>query len=193
MAQQQPLEDIVGDLRGASNDQDISVGKLVEAFDDRPAGVVVTLLAFLALIPVIGGLPGAPVVIALLILTMLIKPYFGGGGIWVPGFIAKRKIPAEKLEKGLDAAEPWAKWIDGLTSERLRFIVAGQVPRSIVFGLVALLAIALVPLGLIPAGITPAALGILVFGLALVVQDGLFAIIGYAFSAASAYMLFQFL
>lgn len=193
MPTQKPLEEIVSDLRSEAGSGQMTIGSTVKAFEDRPAGVLVTLLAFLALIPFIGGLPGAPFIIAGLILAVLFKSFFGGGGIWLPDRIAERPIPQEKFNRGLDVAAPWARRVDSLTSERLRVLVGSRSAKAAIFACVTLLAVALIPLGLIPAGIAPAALGLLLFGLAVMAQDGLLAIIGYALSAASGYLIVQFL
>lgn len=192
MATQHPLEDIVNDLKNSATAEKMSVGELVGAFEDRPVGALITMLAFLALIPFIGGLPGAPIVIAGLTLAVLARSAFGHGGIWLPGPVANRSIGRERLQKGLDAARPWARRVDALTSERLSFIVDNRSARLAVLACVAMLAICLIPLGLIPAGIAPAAAGMLVFGLSLMARDGLLAVVGYVFTGAAAWMLLRF-
>lgn len=180
MKDSKPLELLLDDLSDANGQEMVSVGQLVATFEDRPVGVLVTLFGMLALIPFIGGLPGAPIVISLLTLFTLGKPLFGGNGLWVPKFVANREIGTDKLDKAVEGARPWARRVDNLTSERLEFLVAPQAARIVILAVVALLAISLIPLGLIPGGIAPAALGMLVFGLALSARDGLFALAGYA-------------
>jgi hypothetical protein len=193
LAENRPLEGLLDDLAEANASGGVKVGELIGTFEDRPAGVLITLFAMLALIPFIGGLPGAPIVISLLILYALGKSLFGGKGLWVPAFVARREISNIRLEKGIDVTRPWARRIDRLTTKRLSFLVAPGPARFAVLGVVAILAIGLVPLGLIPAGITPAALGLLVFGLALTARDGLFALAGYALTAVATFLTFRLL
>ncbi|WP_424930420.1 exopolysaccharide biosynthesis protein [Amaricoccus tamworthensis] len=185
MAEAQPVQSVIDDLRDEASQGEVTVGKVVHAFEDRSVGVLLTLLGLLLLVPVIGGLPGAPYVMAFLILAAVAQSFLQTGGIWLPGFLKERDIPKDKLDSGLDMAEPWARRIDRITGERLTFLAGSQAARIPIFVCVVILALSLLVLGLIPAGILPAALGIFVFGLALMSRDGFLVIAGYLLTAAA--------
>lgn len=188
MPESRPLERVIDDLEQAAGSGEVSVGHLIAAFEDRSLGVLITLLGFLALVPVVGGLPGAPVAIAFLLLAAVAQSFLGRGGIWAPGVLRRRRIGTERLRRALDAARPWAERIDSLTGQRLEFLVASRPARLVMIACVAALAVSLLPLGLIPAGIAPAAAAITLFGLALTSRDGLLALVGYGFAAAAVWV-----
>lgn len=186
MAEDRPLEAVIDDLKAtASEGDEVTVGDMVAAFEDRSLGAILTVLGLLLLVPVVGALPGVPFVFAVLILTAVGQSFMRRGGLWVPSFVGDRKIGTERLTGALDRAEPWARRIDGLTVQRLAPLVASRQARLGIMACVAVLAVSLLALGLVPAGIVPAALGILVFGLALMSRDGLLALIGYALTATA--------
>lgn len=186
---EQNLEAIIDDLDGLSDGGEVSVGDLVDRMQDRPVGVLLAIIGLFALIPFIGGLPGAPVVLALLTLGVVAQSQIQSAGIWLPDAIRRRSFDADRLGKGLKHARPWASRIDRLTGRRLTALADSSVARRVILGIVVCLAVAMVPLGLIPAGIAPAALAILVFGLALMARDGLLALVGYLLTAAAAWMV----
>jgi len=188
VAENQPLQAVIGDLRSAADQSEVTVRDLVAAFEDRSLGAILTLLGFLLLLPPVGALPGAPYIIALLILGAVAQSLLQRGGIWVPEFVGKRTIGADRLGRGLDGAEPWARRVDALTLERLTPLVASRQARMGILACTVVLALSLLPLGLVPAGILPAALGILVFGLALMSRDGLLALIGYALTIGAIWL-----
>ena len=69
-------------------------------------------------------------------------------------------------------------------------LAAGPINRWIISLAAALLALTFYPLEIVPWGVTVPALGILAFGLGLMACDGLFVLLGYAFSASTAYLFY---
>jgi len=53
-----------------------------------------------------------------------------------------------------------------------------------------LLALTMIPLALVPWGVLPPALGIVLFGVAMIGRDGVFAIAGYVLSAVTLGVMF---
>ncbi len=185
MAEQRPLETVISDLRDQADGDGVSVGDFVAALEDRSLGGLLAVLGFLLLVPVVGGLPGAPVVVSVLILGAVAQSFLQSGGLWLPGVVRERRVDADRLRGFLDRAEPWAERVDRLTGHRLGFLAESRAARLAIVGCVVVLALSLIFLGLVPAGIVPAALGILVFGLALMARDGVLVLIGYAMTGAA--------
>lgn len=192
MAQEiRPLEDVLDDFAQTVDEQGTSVDALVHAFEDRSLGVVLVILSGILLIPFVGGLPGAPDIVATLILIFVVQSWFGRKGVWVPNFIGKREVGEETLEKSIEKARPWAQRIDRLLKTRMSVLVKNRPARVLISLICAVLALSIYVLGFVPFAMLPAAAAIFAFGLALIGRDGLLALIGYLFVAGTAYATFQ--
>lgn len=187
------LEDILDDLGNSGNGEKTSVGEMLDAFKNRSLGVLLTLLGALAAIPVIGGLPGAPLVLCVLIFVAIGQSIFAYGGLWAPERIRRVEINSAKLAKGIDRAKPWARRIDGLVKNRLAWLAEGKIATTAIVTSATILALSFLPLSFVPWGVGAPALAITAFGLALLGKDGLFALFGYAFVAATLYVALVFL
>lgn len=170
----------------------ISVDEVVTALNDRGFGVVCALIGTLAAIPVIGGLPGVTLLSAALVLLIAGQYVAGRRRLWIPSALGRLSLEWATFEKGLDAARPYARWVDGFISPRLDWLVGGDGERRVIAGAMCVLALTMFPLALIPWGVFPSALAIAAFGIAITGRDGLFALAGYALTAIAVYVLYAF-
>lgn len=189
----QTLEDIIDDLHDTADGGAVTVGSILDAFENRPLGVLLALLGMLASIPVIGGLPGAPVVLCGFILAAIGQSVFAEGGLWAPARLRAVEIDSDRIEGAADKAKPWARRIDAVVKERLAWLATGRIAHGVIVACSAILALAFVPLGLVPWGVLVPAMAIAAFGLALTGKDGVFALFGYALVAVTALMGFGLL
>ncbi len=187
------LEDILDHLGNSGNGETTSIGEMLDAFKNRSLGVLLTLLGALAAIPVIGGLPGAPLVLCILIFVAIGQSIFSDGGLWAPQRLRRIEINSAKLAKGIGKAKPWARRIDNLVKNRLSWFAEGRIATFAITTCATILALSFLPLSFVPWGVGAPALAITAFGLALLGKDGLFALFGYAFVAATLYVALVFL
>ncbi len=188
------LEGILNDLSTAAHGEEtVTVGGMLDAFKNRSLGVLLALFGALAMIPIIGGLPGAPLVLCAFILTAIGQSVFAQGGLWAPKRLRAVSLDTAKVEKAVGWAKPWAKRIDGIVKARLEYFASGPVAQGFIILCCALLALAFLPLSFIPWGVGLPAAAITGFGLALLGKDGLFALVGYAFVGGTIWMAFVFL
>lgn len=184
------LTDVLDDLVDASNGGEISVDDVLDAFDDRGFGVLCTVLGLIAAFPVIGAIPGVSVVVGLMVLLIAGQAIFGLQHPWVPTVLRERSIPDEKLEKGADKARPYTEWIDQYIKPRLEWLTHGALRRRLIAVAMCVMAVLMIPLALVPWGVQPPATAIVMFGIALVGRDGVFAALGYALAAISVFFFF---
>jgi len=195
----QTLEGILEDLKetadvdGNGDGEAVTVGSVLDDFENRPFGVLLALFGMLASIPIIGGLPGAPVAFCGFVLVSIGQSVFSNGGLWAPDRLRKVEIGEDKIEGAVSMARPWARRIDGVVKERLTWLSTGRVAHAAIVVCSALLALSFLPLSLIPWGAQAPAMAIAAFGLALMGKDGLFALLGYGLVTATLYMAFRFL
>lgn len=188
-----PLSGVLDDLDGSGRDDAVSVGEVLDTFEHRSLGVLLTLLGLIAALPIIGGIPGMSILTGTLILLAVGQSFLGGGALWMPDFVRRQEIGRDKLEKAVEKTRPWVERVDRLLKPRLMVLVKGRPQRWTVAVAAALLAVTLYPLAVVPYGVTPPALGVLALGLGLMACDGLFVLIGAAFAAVTAYVLYMFL
>lgn len=184
-----PLSSVLDDLKESGREEVVSAGEVLELFERRSVGVLLTLFGLLAVLPVIGDVPGASIVIGTLILITIGQSLVGGGTLWMPDFVRRREIGRVRFDRIIEKARPWVTWVDRLLKPRLTTLVAGRTQRWTVSVAAALLAVTFYPLAFVPFGVNAPALGVLALGLGLMACDGLMVLLGYVCAAVTASML----
>ncbi len=172
---------------GERNDT-VTVHQLREEIGERSFGPFLVVPALIELSP-IGGIPGLPTVIAIIISLFCVQIAFGRKHLWLPDFVEKRKMPGEKLQRGLHFVRPPARWIDKILKPRLRWITKPPA-LQVVAVLCVLLAATVPPLEIVPFASSLPMGAIALFGLALMVRDGAVAILAGCLAAGTGYMLY---
>lgn len=177
---------------GTSGNGRVSVGDMVTALNDRGFGAVCALIGILAAMPIIGGLPGASLFAAALVLLIAGQQVVGRHRLWLPSFLSKRAIDRDTFKSGVEKAKHYVGWADKLIHPRLGWLVNGRTERRLIAAAMCILALTMIPLALVPWGVFPPALAIAAFGIAILGRDGLFAAAGYALTAVTVYVLYAF-
>ena len=134
-----------------------------------PALILVSPLSIIPLMPTLGGL---------VILTISIQAFFGRSHLWLPRFLASRRVSGPQLKRAVESLRKPARWLDGKSRHRLRFLSAPPMDR------IALLAVMVVAatwpfLELLPMFTSVSAGGVALVAFALMVRDGYVLIAGY--------------
>ncbi|MGF1550816.1 MAG: exopolysaccharide biosynthesis protein [Sphingomonadaceae bacterium] len=181
-----PLETLLEDALGGDNGGGkVTLGDIFDAFGDRSFGPVVALLSLLVILPPLGGVPGFPALVGLLIVLLAGQQLLGREQPWIPGRVRRIGFRRDKAVKARDNAVKVARRIDPLLAPRLQW-AAGQTARLAAALCCILLSILFVPLELIPFAVALPASAVLFFGLGLAARDGLLMLIGFAITVASA-------
>lgn len=165
----------------------VSVGDVVEKFGARSYAPLLIVPALVGISPV-GGIPGVPTFLAVIILLFAVQMVFGRSHLWLPGIIENRAIKGEKVEKSAEKLRRPAKWIDALFNERLKPL-AGKKAARVAAVIVVLLCIAVPPLELLPFAVMLPMAVIAAFGIALLVRDGLIMLLAFLGSGAVVYVV----
>jgi len=134
-----------------------------------PSLILVSPLSIIPLMPTIGGL---------VILTISIQAFFGRDHLWLPGFLATRRLSGAQLKRAVNYLRKPAAWLDRNSRHRLRFLSASPMDR------IALLAVMVVAatwpfLEILPMFTSISAGGVALIAFALMVRDGFVLIAGY--------------
>ena len=162
----------------------VTLEDVLRRLGTRSYGPGLFLISLISMLPPISITPGLPVItgsVTLLLAAQLLvlRPY-----PWLPRRLLRVSFAREKLERVVVRARPWAKYISVVVRPRLTLFV---MPPFLNF--IALICIGLglvtVPLAGLPAGENIPAAAVLLFGLALTVDDGLLALFGLAAAGAT--------
>ncbi|MGB3626975.1 MAG: exopolysaccharide biosynthesis protein [Henriciella sp.] len=173
-----PLENVLERAIEETDGDEVTFGALLDLFGHRSFGPIVVMLGLLTLIPPLGGIPGLPAIVGLVIVLFSIQIVFGAEHIWVPGFIENRSISKDKLKKADENAGKWLSRIDKLISERLRFLT-GKWATYFAAIVVTLLGLLMIPLEMVPFVVGVPGAAVVLFGLAFVARDGVLMLLGF--------------
>lgn len=175
-------------MRGALISESVTVGALLRAMDTS-AQPVMLLLPALVLVTPLSGIPGLSSLGGLTIALVAFQILAGRRSIWLPQVVLRRTFSADRLSRGLDRVERFARLIDKNTAPRMRwfFDFPGRQLSQITCVLCGL---AMPFLELVPFSATTLAAAVVILAVGLLVRDGLFAAIGLtAFGLAIALLV----
>lgn len=192
MDNEHPVESVISRAIKDTDGDTVSVSDLLDLFEDRSFGPIFLLLGLLVVLPPLGGIPGLPAVVGVLILLFSLQRLLGRSHIWLPSFIGDLSISKSKLQSAEGKAQPALAAADSMITDRLSWVINGP-SRYLAFVLVSLLALLMIPLELVPFAVALPGAAIALVGAALFSRDGALMILAYATSAAAFYALWRFL
>lgn len=154
----------------------VAVDEIKKAIGQRSFGLFLFVPAILEISPV-GGIPGLPTVLALIIVLFALQLLIGRREFWIPGFIARRSVKSDKLEKGLNKVRPVVRWLDRISRKRLPW-ATGSGFLKIIAATCIVLAASVPPLELLPFASTAPFSAICLFGLGITTRDGALILLG---------------
>ncbi len=166
------LSEISDNLNELASEQDsVSVGHIIEKLGSRGYAPFLIVPAAIEISP-IGGLPGVPTILAVIILVVASQMAFGRKHLWLPELLRQRSMASKRVSKALDKLDPMIQKLDSwFSNERLSILT--QAPATNIAALACiLLALTVPPLEFIPFASTAPMATIALIGIALLVHDG---------------------
>ncbi|MFC6196508.1 exopolysaccharide biosynthesis protein [Ponticaulis profundi] len=191
MADTQPLEHVLETAAEEAEGEKVSVGDLLDLYSHRSFGPIFLLLGLLTVVPPLGGIPGLPAAVGVVILLFSLQMIFGAEHIWLPDFIEKLSIKKDKIETANEKSKGVLKFIDQLITERLEWATSGPA-KYVAAILVSVMALAMIPLELVPFAVAIPGTAICMVGVALLARDGALMLLAYALSAIAIGVLVVF-
>jgi hypothetical protein len=179
------LEDLLHELDKAAdgNGPKVSVGEIMETIGRRSFGPLLLLGGLLGMTPV-AAVPTAPSLIALITILVSVQLLFGRKTIWIPRFIEKLSVKAERVKKTVHVSEKPARVVDKLVRPRLQALTKPMADRVVALVCI-LVALCVPPLELLPFAAFIPSLAIATFGLGLIARDGLLVLIAFVISTSA--------
>lgn len=163
----------------AGEGERVSLDLMMDEVGRRSFGPLLLLGGLLMAAPVVGDIPGVPVMLGIFVLIVSVQLLLGRDHFWLPQWLLRRSVASEKLNK---AAGKWlrrpAVFVDRFLRRRLVFLTQAWGARSI--ALASSLLVLVTPVAeFIPFSANGVGLGLVLFGLALIAHDGVMAMIGW--------------
>ncbi len=165
----------------------VSVGEVIECFGHRSYGPFLLVPALFGISP-IGGIPGVPTFLALVVGLFAFQMLFGRTDLWLPAFLKKRSVTGSKLSEAADKLQSVGRWMDRLFEGRLGVLTREPFPR-IAAAVTVLLCCLVPPLELLPFAVAGPMAVIGAFGIALMVSDGLLMLVALVGSGTVAWFV----
>lgn len=165
----------------------VSLDMVLDAVGPRSFAPVLLLVGLILFSP-LSGIPGLPTLMAILVLIVAVQLLIGRHHFWMPQWILRRSISKKKLLQALKWLDKPAAFIDRWLKPRLRFLVrrTGTFLTALTCTAIAL---AMPVMELVPFSSSVAGLALAIFGLALVAQDGLLAVVAFILTGLVVFMV----
>jgi len=178
------LEHVLDALISLARRQErVSVADAQRELGARGFGPFLFVPALVEISPV-GGIPGVPSLMALIVAVTALQMLAGRNEFWLPGFLRRCAVGSSRLDAGLARARPVVRRLDRLLRCRLEWM--GRRPWMQGVALVCLLcAAAVVPLELLPFVSSVPFSAIALIGLGLIGRDGAVVLLGTLVAAGA--------
>lgn len=155
----------------------VSVSQVLECIGRRSFGPLILVPGLVVLSP-IGGMPGVPTMVAMLVALTAGQLLLGRRYFWLPNWLLKRKTPQRYFSKTLAFMRPVARFTDGTLRSRVRWMT-GPIGARVVALFVLVIAIVMPPLEIVPFANSACGAALTAFGLSLIARDGILATLAF--------------
>ncbi|SMX38423.1 exopolysaccharide biosynthesis protein [Maliponia aquimaris] len=171
------LGELLEAMRPLDGDTRVSVGDVLGRVGDQSFAAVILVPAVVLVSP-ISGIPGSPTIGALITILVSVQALMGRRHLWLPGFLCRRSITADRMNRALDWLSRPARWMDRWSSDRLS-LLSSRAFRPLAYAAVTLIALSWPVLELLPfvTSFFAGAVAMLMYG--IMTRDGLFMLWGY--------------
>lgn len=177
--QPEAMVEVIEDIHDAVEDSgETHVGDLLDAMG-KTSFIPVLMVPALAVVSPLSGVPGFSSVAGLTIALVSGQLLLGRDQLWLPGWIIDRRVPSNWLERATRSLWRPARWFDRHTKPRMAFLASAPFDR-VIYLFCTLCGLIMPFMELLPFTSSLMAFAVVMMALALLVGDGLFALVGYS-------------
>jgi hypothetical protein len=164
--------------------EQVSLGELLDTVGRRSFGPLLLIAGLITVAPVVGDIPGVPTIMGILVLLIGGQLLFYQEHFWLPDWLLRQSIGKDKLKKGLKWMRSSTRFLDRWLRPRLTIVTQG-IGIYITASVCITIAILMPVMEIIPFSGTIAGIALTAFGLALITNDGLMALVAFLFSVGT--------
>jgi hypothetical protein len=179
--------DLLKEIAHTPDNGSITVGKFVEMLGDRSFALSILIFSLPNSLPV-PGIPGFSTLTGVPILLIAMQIVFGRQSIWLPQKVAEKTFSQAVITKIVHKALPVIKWLERFIKPRVSMICESWGERlmgALIFTMALILTLPIVGGNFLPG------FSISLMALALLENDGIFAIFSMLFALASVYVMYE--
>ncbi|MCT8468543.1 exopolysaccharide biosynthesis protein [Chromohalobacter canadensis] len=154
----------------------VQLGDMLTAVGRGSFGSLLLVPGVITLLPLVGDIPGVPTLMAILVLLVAGQLLLGCRTFWLPQWLLKRSVSQSKLDKAVAWMRKPARAIDRLLKPRLTWLTQ-RTGTCLVALFCFLIALAMPLMEVVPFSANGAGLALMMFGLSLMANDGLWALL----------------
>jgi len=189
---EQGLSSVLESMRDLGEGDAVSVDQVLSELEGRSIGPLLLVPSFLALIPLIGAIPGMSIITGTIILLISVQFFLPQRHLWVPRRLRRLSIGRDTLAKGIDKSLPLVRRIERVLSPRLTALARKPLNVGVPVACI-LMAVLMYPAAFLPWAVTAPAAAIFLFAAGLTMRDGLVILLGYLVAAGSIFLLWYLL
>ncbi|MEE4347212.1 MAG: exopolysaccharide biosynthesis protein [Paracoccaceae bacterium] len=175
------LTALLASIRPHAHEESVTLGEVLARIGQRSFSATLMVIGLLMVSP-LSAIPFLPSLVAIVILLIAGQAIIGRHHLWLPDFLTRRRISADKLRRALDTLIRPAAWIDRHRSGR--WVVLTQWPiSSLAYFVIIAIALTWPPLSFVPFSTTLSAVGMSFLAAGQTLKDGIFVLLGYAYLA----------
>ncbi|HEY9019996.1 MAG: exopolysaccharide biosynthesis protein [Paracoccaceae bacterium] len=175
------LTGLLAAIRPQDHEDAVTLGEILSRIGQRSFAATLMVIGLLMVSP-LSAIPFLPSLVAIVILLIAGQAIIGRHHLWLPEFLTRRRISAEKLRRALDTLTRPAAWIDAHRSGR--WVILTQWPiSSLAYVVIIVIALTWPPLSFVPFSTTLSAVGMSLLAAGQTLKDGIFVLLGYAYLA----------
>ncbi|MHA6289155.1 exopolysaccharide biosynthesis protein [Maricaulis sp. CAU 1757] len=171
------LEGVFQELCECAEGDKVTVGAILDGLAHRSYGPLLLFPSVIAVLPVVGALPGVSMAMAGLALLISVHFLINRRTLWLPRKVRNFEVSSSKFRKGMEWGMPTFRFIDGFLDRRFQIMLRSPWPFLLSL-LCVLLSLAMGVGALVPGGIVLPALALAVIAVGLTAHDGLVLALG---------------
>jgi hypothetical protein len=179
-----PTEHILNKINEAADQHDpLTFGDVMDVLGQQSFAPILLLIGLVMAVPGPADIPGVPVVLGLLVITVAGQIVLHREHLWIPAWIERKKVRASQARKMVAWVRTPAQWMDWLAKPRYQWLV-NRTGSSLVAIACILIAMTTPVLEFVPFSANVAGAAIAAFAIALLAKDGLLAGVAISLSLA---------
>lgn len=178
------LEQLLEEVGTTAEEADqVSLGDIMNLLGRRSFGPLLLIAGVITLAPIIGDIPGVPTTMGIFVFLIAIQLMLQRNYFWLPEWILKRSVGAQKINKAVKWFHKPARFLDHYLKSRLKVFSEGFAVY-VIAAVSLIIAVAMPVMEFIPFSANIAGMALTALGLSLITQDGLLALLSFGFTAA---------
>lgn len=120
--QSHKLSDVLDKLETAAHGDSITVQEVVKELGQKSFASLILIFALISTSPA-SAIPGLTAIVAVIVFILMLQMILGRDSVWLPDVIMRRKLPTDKLCKGIGWLRKPVGFVERFLKERLTWLL----------------------------------------------------------------------